>query len=154
MNIDITHEISDNDNGMTWSTAAALYEGRTNLADGDVQTQRRGVVVLEEVEVGRTSVLHLVADSLASRAREGGNHVRVAGRDGGRTEVLRDRGHVAVRGGRACGRRELSEVDLAVTAEAVRRGLDILLLGEEEHQAAGLASIRRGDVEVEQAGDG
>ena len=60
-----------------------------------VENVRRGVPVLEEVEVGAASVLHLIGDSLASRAREGGDDVRVAGGGGDGAEVLGHRGHVA-----------------------------------------------------------
>lgn len=142
-----------------------------DLADGDIQTQtkelvskcswtrigwnlRRGIPVLEEVEIGIASVLHLVRDGLTSRARESGDEVRVAGRDGDLTQVLRDRGHVALRGRLGGNIGELGNIDLAITAEGVVGGLEIGLLGEEEDQAASLTSIRVRNVEVEDARDG
>lgn len=128
------------------------------LAAGDEETNGRGVPVLEEVEVGAASVLHLVADSLTSRALEGGDDVRIAWSDSFLTEVLLDRGHVAVAGvlGHRLG--QLSKVDLAVTAESESGSLEVLLLGEEEDEAASLIRVRLRDVEVVQGrlrrGDG
>lgn len=118
------------------------------LAGGDVETEGRGVVVLEKVEVGAARVLHLVADGLTSGAREGRDNVGVAGSDSGDTVVLLDARHVAVAGVGGHSRLERSEVDLAVTAESESRGLKVLLLGEEEDKAAGLVGVRLRDVKV------
>lgn len=110
---------------------------------------RRRVVVLKEVEVGRAGVLHLVSDGLASRALEGRDEVRVAGGHGEVTEVLLDVRAVVVVGRTLGGGVKLSEVDLAIAAERVRRSLEILQVREEENEAAGLAGVRVGNVEVE-----
>ena len=115
---------------------------------------RRGVPVIEPVEVGAASVLHLVGDGGTSRAGEGGDNVAVAGGDSDVAKVLGHRGEVA--GGSLVGDngRELSEVDLAVTAEAEVGGLEISFLGEKEDQAASLACVGLWDVEVERGRDG
>lgn len=143
----------------------------TSLADRDVQTEtrfqlamvhrrwygeylRRGVVVLKEVEVGATSLLHLVADSLASRAGERGDQVGVARRDGEVAVVLLDPRSVVVGRRLTSSRLELGEVNLAVSAEGVVRGLKLILGGEQEDQTAGLSRVRRGDIEVEDGRDG
>lgn len=115
---------------------------------------RRRVPVLEEVEVGIASILHLVRDSLASWTRESGDEVRVTGRDGDLTQVLQDRGHVIVRGRFSSNLGQLRDIDLAVATECVVGGLEISPLREEEDQAAGLAGIRRRNVEVEDSRDG
>lgn len=59
---------------------------------------RSGIVVLEEVEVGATSILHLEADCLSSGALEGGDQVGVARGDRGNAVVLLDFGSI-VEGG-------------------------------------------------------
>lgn len=124
------------------------------LAGSDIQTDGRGVVVLEVVEVGRAGVADLVRDGLASRAGEGGDGVVVARRDGEGTKLALDTRGVAV-AGRLLGRGvQRSEANLAVTAEAERRGLEVFLLGEEEDERALLARVRRGDVEVKERRDG
>lgn len=127
---------------------------KKSLAGGDVETQRRRVVILKEVQVGATGVLHLVANRLASRTAESRDSVGVTRRDGSDTIVLLDGGHVTVRSRLLNRRLELGEVDLAVTAEGESRGLEVLLLGEEEDQAAGLALVRLRDVEVVESGLG
>lgn len=115
---------------------------------------RRGVVVLEEVEVGATSVLHLEADCLSSGALEGRNQVGVARGDRGNAVVLLDLGSIAEGSLRSSGRLQHGEIDLAVAAEGVRRGLEVLLLGEQEDETAGLAGVRGRNVKVEDARDG
>ena len=125
-----------------------------SLAGRDVQTNGRRVVVLEVVQVGRASVRDLVANALASGAVEGGDLVRVTRGDGESAEVLSD-----VRGvieGRLSGSRrlQLRDVDLAVAAEGIRRGLEVGLLREEEDERASLALVRVGNVEVEDRRDG
>lgn len=48
----------------------------------------------------------------------------------------------------------MSEVNISITTEAERRGLEILKLGEEEDEVAGLASVGVRDVKVEHSRDG
>ncbi len=80
---------------------------------------RRRVVVLEEVEFGASSVRHLEADSLASRALGGADDIGVAGGDSEVTVVLTNSRSVVV-GGLLVGRRgHGSELNLSVSAEAV-----------------------------------
>lgn len=124
------------------------------LADSDVQTERGWVVVLKEIQFGAARVLHFVADGLASRALKGGDEVGITGRDSKVPIVfLHCRGVVV--GGRLGGSGlEGREVNLAVAAEGVRRGLKIFLLGEEEDKAARLSSVRGGDVKIENGRDG
>jgi len=145
------------------------------LADSDVQTQtisnvstnsfyqsinhpcwvdlRRWVVVLEEVQIGATGILHLICNCLTGRAGEGRDHIRVTRRDSNVTQVLGNRGKVVGVGRAAHRAGKLSKVDLAITTEAVRRGLKIFQLGEQEDQTASLAGVRGGDIKVESARD-
>lgn len=122
-------------------------------ADRKTGYLRRGVVVLEEVEVGATGVLHLVADGLTRGAGEGRDDVGVTGRHSELAQVLLDSGGVVVGGRRASGGLERSKVDLTIAAEGVGRSLEVLLVGEEEDQAARLAGVRGGDIKVEDARD-
>lgn len=55
----------------------------------------------------------------------------------------------ALRGGLA----ELGKVQCSRAREGEGRGCEVLLLREEEHQAAGLALVAAGDVKVEDGGD-
>ena len=65
-----------------------------------------------------------------------------------------DRRQVVKGSGLVNSRRELSEVDLSVTAKAIRRSLQVLELGEKEYQATSFTGVGRGNVEVERARDG
>jgi hypothetical protein len=110
---------------------------------------RRGVPVLEEVEVGAASVLHLEGDSLASRAGERRDNIRVARGYSDSAKVLGDGGSVLETCRFLGNGGELGEVNLAITAEAIRRSLKILELREQEHETAGFVGVGGGDVEVE-----
>lgn len=123
------------------------------LALGDVQTNGRRVVVLEVVQVGVTSSRNLKADALASGAVKGGNVVAVAGRDSHDAVVSLLGGLVVVGGATGSGVLELGKVELAVALEGEARGLEVLLLGEEEDEAALLAGVAAGNVKVENGRD-
>lgn len=114
---------------------------------------RRWVPVFEEFKIGTSRILHLVGHGLSSLAREGGNQVRVARGDGDSSQALRDGWDIVIGGRAADSLRELADGNLAVTGEAIRSSLEIFLLGEQEDQAAGLARIRRRDIEVEGSGN-
>lgn len=122
------------------------------LALGDVQANRRRVVVLEVVEASVANGVNLKRDGLASRAVKGGNQVAVAGRDAGGAVGLLDAGLVVVGGALARRAREAGEADVAGAGEGEGGGLEVLLLGEEEDEAALLALVLVGDVEVEDGG--
>lgn len=125
-----------------------------HLACGDVQAKRRRVVVLEVVEVRVACSRDLKGNGRSSGAVKRGNVVSVSRRDGDDAIVSRLGRLVVVSGALRSRRRELGKVELAVTSKGVVGCLKILLVREEEDQAALLASIRGGDVKVEDGRDG
>jgi hypothetical protein len=91
----------------------------------------------------------LVTDSLASSTVTRSDHVGVTRGDGHRSKVRLLAGLVGI-GGLLAGRTlELGEIDLAGARDCVRRGLEVLLLGEEEDDGACLARVGSGDIKVE-----
>lgn len=123
-----------------------------HLASGDEQTDGAWVPVLEVVEAGSRDRADSVRDSLASGAREAGNNGGGTRGDSEVAEVSLDAALSGV-GGRVGGHGgQLREVNLAVAGEAEGRGLELVLLGEEEDKRAS-ASVGLGDVEVEDGAD-
>ena len=120
------------------------------LASTDVKTQRRGVVVLEELEVQATSGGNLERDSGASGA---GIHAKGVGRatlelvDG--ADLLGDSGGVRVGGRLVSNTVQDSDGETTLVVEGVAGGLELVKLREEEDGRASLASVRGRDVEVE-----
>ncbi len=123
------------------------------LALGDVETDGRGVVVLEVLQVGVASRRDLVSDALSRGAVKRGNAVRVSGGDGDLAEVGLLAGLVVVGGALGGSRLELGKVELAVAGNGEAGRLEVLLLGEEEDEAALLALVAGGDVKVKDGGD-
>ena len=122
---------------------------RARLALADVQADRAGVVVLEVVKRKVSVAADLIADSLTSSAVIRGDHVRVARGDSHRSEVRLLTRLVGVGGLLASGALKLGEVNLTRARKGERRGLEVLLLGEQEDNGAGLAGIGSGYIEVE-----
>jgi hypothetical protein len=121
---------------------------QTRLTASDVGSDGAWVVVLEVLKGEVTLAADLVADGLASSAGTRGDGVRVAGGDthGGKVRLLT--GLVGVSSLLVGWALELGEVDLAGAGDGEGRGLKVLLLGEQENKRAGLARVRRRNVEV------
>jgi len=120
-----------------------------NLARGDVQTERRWVVVLEELEAQSVGRADLNALGGTSSARSGSDGVAVARLDGDRAELTL-LAWAGVPGGLLVGNlAQLREDELTGAGEGVGRSLKLRLLWEEEDSAALLARVRAWDVEVE-----
>lgn len=100
-----------------------------------------------------TSSRNLKSNALASRAVKGGNAVAVSGSDSSDAIVLLHVGLVVERGATGSGVLELGKVKLAVPVKGKGRRLEVLLLGEEEDEAALLAGIAAGNVKVENGRD-
>lgn len=119
------------------------------LTGSDVQSQRRRVVVLEEVQA--QAILRRELDRLgsASLAVPSSNNIAVAGLRRDATKISLDSRSIAP-GSLLVGRAaKLRAAQTARASELVRRGLEILLLGEQENNRTLLSLIVLGDVEVE-----
>lgn len=119
------------------------------LAGSDVQSQWRWVPVLEEVQA--QAILGGKLDRLgsASLTVPSSNNIAVAGLRCDATKVTLDSGSIAPRSllvGRAA---ELRAAQTARASELVRRGLEILLLREQENDRTLLSLVVLGYVEVE-----
>ena len=125
-----------------------------HLARGHEETERRRVVVLEEVE--RKTALGRKLDGLggASLAVTGRDNVAVTRHDGEIAEVLSDGWCVAVGSLLVRNRAQLAATKAAGAREGVVGGGQVLLLREEEDNGALLSGVFRRDVEVEDRASG
>lgn len=131
----------------------------SHLANGDVSTDWAWVVVLEVLQVKAISGRDLHADTLTSGASHAGNEVLVAGSDvGDGVADVAGSGNSVVGGLLSGWSSERGNLHATLAVEGEGRGLQIILLGEEEDERASLAGVLGLDVEVEDAahswGDG
>jgi len=120
------------------------------LADGNVGSDRRRIVILEVSQMS-TGRLGLEGNSLASRALESGNSPSSTRLDVEDTIVMLDGRSIGIGGSLGSGRREHGEVDATRATDSVGRGREVTLLRQPEDEGTLLASIARGDIEVEDA---
>jgi len=126
----------------------------SSLADRDVSTKRRRIVILEVLEVQAPGRTELISHPLTGGTAEGGNHVAVARCDAGGSEVAFDSRRRAI-GRRFGGRRlQLRNLDATGTGQGVVRCLQLVLARQQEDQRARLSRIRSWDVEVDYRRDG
>jgi hypothetical protein len=119
------------------------------LALSHIQSNRARVIILEVLERKVALTTHLVTHRLACSTITRGNSVR-ATRGNAEAPKLRRLGRlIGIACLLVCSACELRKVDLACARDGERRRLEVLLLGEEEDDGASLASVRSGDVEVE-----
>lgn len=108
------------------------------------------IVVLEIAEVQAASGRNLERDALAGAASVADDSVVIASCDRRNGDIDASRGgSVGVSSVHGCRAGKLLEVKTTGTGDGVRRGNEILLLRKEEDNGAGLASIARWNVEVE-----
>jgi len=119
------------------------------LAGSDVKTQRRRVVVLEEVQAQTILRRELNGLSGTSLAISGGDNIAVARLQCDVTKVLLDSWSIAPRSLLARGTAELCAAETAGATESVIGRLKILLLREEEDDGTLLSVVLLRDVEVE-----
>ena len=107
-------------------------------------------VILEIAQGQVASGRDLEGDALASTTLVADDRVAVARCDGRNGDIDACRsGSVGVGGALSSWAGELLEVETTSSRKSERRGDEILLLREEEDNSAGLASIARWNVEVE-----
>lgn len=119
------------------------------LAAADVETNRTRVIILEVVERKVTPSTDLIRDPLSRSASARRNRIRVSRRNAEAAKVALLAGLVGVRSALGRWARQLAEVDVAATRDGEAGCLEVLLGGEEEDDAAGLARVGGWDVEVE-----
>lgn len=126
-----------------------------HLALRDIQPNRRRVIILEisKRSTPAIRIRNLKRNRLPSRTRKRGNRIAMARRHRRGSEILLLARLVVERRALGGGLAQAGKVEGPRAGKVKGRGREILLLWEEEHEAACLALVAAGDVKVEDGGD-
>jgi len=120
---------------------------------GDVNANRRRIVILKIPQIRIPHSLQLIADSLTGWAREGSNGIRVPRCNNSHAIRCLLTRRSGIRRAIRSDTIKQREGNASVPAECERRSFKLVLCWEEEDEGAGLAGVGSGNVEVVDCGD-